>query len=156
MEDASKAIELAVGVIIFVIAITIAIVLYNRLADVSNNSIGINETQNSVIYDKEELGADFGYIYKREDIYYLIQELKAKESEYGNPEIKIKKREENGNITNISSKRINNISMSSIPGSNIEKDRYSIEFNYKYDENDMLLLLNNHELEEIIITLFVE
>lgn len=166
MEDAAKAIELAVGAIMFVIAVTIAIVLYNNLAQTATNALTINETQNSVIYNENEIEANFGYIYTPEDIYYLIKEIKEGNDLYS-------KIIENGRIAlckgsgdnyseyrSLSNTIIQNYDVDNlfarIEGNGNLNSRYKIEYEFEYNKKDVLTELNTHKPKMIHIIEYVE
>ncbi|MBE5821306.1 MAG: hypothetical protein E7311_01795 [Clostridiales bacterium] len=155
MEDAAKAIELAVGVIIFIVALTIGLLLYNKLADTANNALTINDTQNSVTYNKNDLPKDFGYIYNSEDIYYLIKDIKSDNELYSEVN-RIYVGE--GNYTNeegisYTPKTKVSINENQFNGSN---EKYKLKYEYEYIEKDILTELNTHKPKEIYIIKYVE
>lgn len=163
MEDAAKAIELAVGVIIFIVALTIAIVLYNKLADTANNALTINETKNSVVYNKNDIPSNFGYVYTAEDIYYLIQDIKGNDLYSKLTDVYICNGHANGNNTGediidlnsyVYRKTRDNIKYENSLFDN--NSMYKVKYEYEYIEKDILTELNTHKPKVMYIIKYVE
>lgn len=160
MEDVSKAIELAVGVIIFIIAVTIALILYNSLADTANNVLQINDMQNSITYSKDSLPSDFGYIYNANDIYYLINNLDS--NLYSKlKKIIVAKGFYNNDISDDKLKDDNEYNINSINDNKIynyftEGSKYKIKYDYEYEENSLSLEENKHKPNTMYIILYEE
>lgn len=175
MEDASKAIELAVGVIIFIIALTIAVLLYNKLADTANNALSINDTQNSVTYNKNNISKDFGYVYTYAEVCGLINDIRENADSdmyselnnynsiaiykgYMDPTTMEDTQKAGTSRISASSSGINAVDTSDLNayGANNTDSRYKIKCTYENYEESTQEQLNGHKPTKIEIILYEE
>ena len=74
MEDASKAMDIAVGVIIFMIALSVNVALYVSINKAVQEVLSINDTQTNVIVSDEEINNTY-VEYTSSEIFFMIQDM---------------------------------------------------------------------------------
>ncbi len=159
MEDVSRVIEIAVGIILFIIAVTIAILTYSKLSKAAENSLSINNMESDVIYNSDEINEQ---IYTKQDIYFLLNDIVRQSDETQVDEdnniykelINVDTLVINNQTSRIS---INKNTISSVIqnatafNSRFTSEKYKIEYVYKYVETDNSNL-NGHLPTKIIFT----
>ena len=70
MENASKAIWLAVGAILFIVALTITIIMYTNMINTVNNTISINNIKTNVT---EQEGQVQEIQYTKSQLYFILK-----------------------------------------------------------------------------------
>ena len=83
MEEASKAIDIAVGVIIFMIALSVNVVLYVSINKAVQEVLSINDTQSNVIVSDEEINNTY-VEYSSSEIFFMVQDMILATDESGN------------------------------------------------------------------------
>lgn len=74
MENSSEAIELSVGVILFIIAITIAIALFSNINKVTKNLLSVSNTNANIVVD-QEVEETTKNVYYRSDVVAVMYEI---------------------------------------------------------------------------------
>ena len=123
MEDASRALWLAIGAILFIVAVTITIIMYSNMINTVNNTLSINNIKTNVT---EQEGTVQDIVYNRAQLYYMLEELN----------------------TNKDKVCTGSCTIPVMPAGTT----FSIEYTYAYESGD-INDLNNHKISAITITI---
>lgn len=80
MEDTSRALDIAVGVIIFIIALSVNVFLYASINKSIKEVLSVNNTDSSIIVTQEDIRNEY-VEYSASEIFYMIQDMIAKTDE---------------------------------------------------------------------------
>lgn len=122
MENASKAIWLAIGAILFIVAVTITIVMYNNMINTVNNALSINNIKTNVTEQDDGVQT---VVYNRAQLYYMLQDLNANRDKVCTASCIIP----------------------TMPAGN----NFDVQYEYEY-ETGSINDLNNHKISAITIT----
>ena len=172
MEDASKAMDIAVGVIIFMIALSVNVALYVSINKAVQEVLSINDTQTNVIVSDEEINNTY-VEYTSSEIFFMIQDMILLTDETGAEYIRDEYTPYTNDVTvelwkngsNGILKRWNNLQlfindMYRQNGDTVtslfktyfpDNVKYKIEYVYEYQDVDKLNL-SNHKLKTIKFT----
>ncbi len=149
MENASKAIGLSVGAILFMIAITISIVMYSNMIRTMNTTLSINNIKTNVIENKNSVIEDIKYA--PSDIYYMVQGIKENFLNGKQSDIYVDSLYVNGTYIFYSDSDnidVLNTKINTILATINPYEAYKVEYKYKYT-NSELIDLNNHKIASI-------
>ncbi len=174
MEDTNRAIDIAVGVIVFIIALSVNVFLYASINKSIKEVLSVNDTDASIIVTEQDISNEY-VKYSASEIFFIVQDMIAKTDvdderyivdEY-NPyhdDIKVSFWE-NGNAVAVRtwyklsdftkemySKNKQTGAITSGFDTYFTKDsKYKVEYTYEYQEPDRLNL-SNHKILEIKFT----
>lgn len=137
MENASKAIGLSVGAILFMIAITISIIMYSNMIRTMNTTLSINNIKTNVIENENTATDSIKYL--PSDIYFMLEGVRENIKNGKKNDIYSTNFSINGTIIDADGSNI-----PSAPTTGV----YSLTYTYEYSTSD-LIDLNNHKIASI-------
>lgn len=138
MEDASRALWLAIGAILFIVAVTITIIMYSNMINTVNNTISINNIKTNIT---EEHGTIQEIQYDSAQIYYMLQGVYENFENGKNDIVYASGFSIDGTVINSDG--------SNIPSAPSGGGPYNVTYTYAYDSTTGIENMNNHKILSI-------